>query len=74
MGDLQPLGWSLVVLGVAILVVGLVLAVGPRVPFLGHLPGDIVIERDHVTILVPLGTMLLVSIVVSVVLALLNRR
>ena len=60
--------------GVVIAVVGLVIALGPRIPILGHLPGDIVIQRENVTILIPLGTMLLVSVVVSVVLALLNRR
>lgn len=70
----QGLGWALVVVGVVIAVVGLVMALGPRIPILGHLPGDIVIQRENVTILIPLGTMLLVSVVVSVVLALLNRR
>jgi Protein of unknown function (DUF2905) len=71
---IQGLGWALVVLGAVILVTGLVIALGPRIPILGHLPGDIVIQRDNVTIFIPLGTMLLVSVVVSVVLAILNRR
>ena len=70
----QGLGWAIVALGIVITVVGLVIALGGRVPILGHLPGDIVIQRENVTILIPLGTMLLVSVVVSVVLALLNRR
>jgi hypothetical protein len=46
----------------------------PRIPILGHLPGDIVIQRENVTIFIPLGTMLLVSVVVSAVIAFLNRR
>jgi hypothetical protein len=71
---IQGLGWALVVLGAVILVAGLVIVLGPRIPILGHLPGDIVIQRDNVTIFIPLGTMLLVSIVVSVVLAILNRH
>ena len=70
----QGLGWALVVLGAVILVTGLVIVLGPRIPILGHLPGDIVIQRDNVTILIPLGTMLVVSLVVSAILALLNRR
>ena len=69
-----PFGWALVVLGVIIVVVGLVFVTGGRVPILGHLPGDIVIQRDNVTIFIPLGSMLLVSVVVSIVLGLLNRR
>jgi uncharacterized membrane protein HdeD (DUF308 family) len=72
--SLQPLGWSLVVLGIVLAVAGLVILVGPRIPILGHLPGDIVVQRDNVTIIIPLGTMLLISVVISVVLALLNRR
>jgi hypothetical protein len=71
---LAPMGWALVVLGVVIVVFGLVLVTGGRIPILGHLPGDIVIQRDNVTIFIPLGTMLLVSVVVSLVLGLLNRR
>jgi hypothetical protein len=69
-----PFGWALVVLGVVILVAGLVIVTGGRIPIIGHLPGDIVIQRDNVTIFIPLGTMLLVSVVVSLVLGLLNRR
>jgi Protein of unknown function (DUF2905) len=73
---LEPsgIGWALVLVGAVIVVVGLVLALGPRIPILGHLPGDIVIQRENVTIVIPLGTMVVVSVVVSVVLALINRR
>lgn len=71
---MQGIGWALVVLGVVLVVVGLVIVAGDRIPILGHLPGDIVIQRENVTIFVPLGTMLLISVVVSVVLALINRR
>ena len=68
------MGWALVVLGVVIAVFGLVLVTGGRIPIIGHLPGDIVIQRDNVTIFIPLGTMLLVSVVASLILGLLNRR
>ena len=70
----QGLGWALVALGVVIAIVGLVMVSGGRIPILGHLPGDIVIQRENVTIFIPLGTMLLVSVVASLVFALLNRR
>ena len=61
-------------MSVVLVVVGLVIVAGDRIPILGHLPGDIVIQRENVTIFIPLGTMLLISVVVSVVLALINRR
>jgi len=71
---MQALGWALIVAGVVIAVTGIVMVAGPRIPLIGHLPGDIVIQRENVTIYIPLGTMLLVSVIVSVVLAILNRR
>ena len=71
---MQGIGWALVLLGVVLVVVGLVIVAGDRIPILGHLPGDIVIQRENVTIFIPLGTMLVISVVVSVVLALINRR
>lgn len=70
----ESFGRVLVVIGAVILITGLVMILGPRIPILGNLPGDIRIVRENVTIFIPLGTMLVVSIVASVVLALLNRR
>ena len=69
-----PVGWALVVVGVIIVIVRAGVRDRRAHPFLGHLPGDIVIQRDNVAIFIPLGSMLLVSVVVSIVLGLLNRR
>ena len=74
MGDLAPFGRILIVVGAAIVVAGLVLLLGDRIPLLGRLPGDIRIERPGVTVFLPLGTMLLVSLVASIVLSLIGRR
>ena len=73
MSGLESLGRVLLVLGGAIAITGLVLLLGSRIPFLGRVPGDIVIQRDDVTIYIPLTTMLLVSLVLSVVLSLIGR-
>jgi hypothetical protein len=54
-----------------ILVTGVLLVVGDRLPLLGRLPGDMV--RDGVVIFIPLGTMLLLSVVPSLVLGLVGR-
>lgn len=40
---------------------------------LGRLPGDIVVEREHFRLYVPIVTSLLISVVVSIVLWLINR-
>jgi hypothetical protein len=40
---------------------------------LGRLPGDIVIERENFRLYLPLGTSLVISVVVSVILWLFNK-
>jgi Protein of unknown function (DUF2905) len=70
---LEPVGRALLVLGMVLVGVGLVLVLAPRVPFLGRLPGDVTIERGGVTIYLPLGTMIVVSILLSVVVSLVGR-
>jgi hypothetical protein len=74
MDGLEPLGRLLIVAGLVLAALGAVFVLGPRLPFLGHLPGDIVIQRDNLTIVIPITSMILVSIIVSVVLALIGRR
>jgi hypothetical protein len=46
---------DLIVFGI-VLVLGAIFLVAPRVPFLGRLPGDFVLRRDHATIYIPLAT------------------
>ena len=71
---MEPMGRILIIVGLVIVAVGLVMVFGQRIPVLGHLPGDITIKGDNVAIFIPLGTMLVVSILASVILSLLNRR
>jgi hypothetical protein len=74
MAGLEPMGRWLIVIGVITLVVGVVLVLGDRIPFLGRLPGDIRIERPGFVLILPIGTMVVVSVLASIVLALMNRR
>jgi NAD/NADP transhydrogenase beta subunit len=62
----------LITLGVGLILIGLLLWSGSLAWF-GRLPGDIRIERETVRVYVPIVSMLLVSVVVSVVLYLARR-
>ena len=73
MAGLEPIGRWLIVVGLITALVGVVMVFGDRIPFLFRLPGDIVIKRENTVIIIPLGTMLVVSVVVSLVLSFLNR-
>jgi hypothetical protein len=70
---LESIGRLLIWLGGGLLLVGLLLIAAGRIPGVGRLPGDIVIRRENVTIFIPLATMILVSVVLTIVLNVIVR-
>lgn len=40
---------------------------------IGRLPGDILIERENTTVYIPIATMLLLSVVISLILWIMRR-
>jgi hypothetical protein len=71
-GGLGGLGRLLMMTGGLLFVVGLVLVFLGRTG-VGRLPGDIVLERGHFTLYVPIVTSLLLSLILSGVVWLLRR-
>ena len=59
------LGRTLILTGLVLLVAGLVVSYGSRVPWLGKLPGDFTFRSGGLTIYLPLATCLLLSLVLS---------
>ncbi|HET8679851.1 MAG TPA: DUF2905 domain-containing protein [bacterium] len=68
---LAGLGRALIVTGLVLVVLGVVLVAATRLP---RMPGDIVIERPNLTVYVPIGTMILVSILLTLILNFVLRR
>ena len=63
---------TLIAIGIAILVIGLLWPWLSRLP-LGRLPGDIIINRPNLKIYIPITTMVLISVIISVILWLLRK-
>jgi hypothetical protein len=70
---LDNLGRILIWTGLGIAVLGFVFLLAARIPGLGHLPGDISIQRNRFSVYIPLGTMILVSVVLTLLLNLIMR-
>jgi DUF2905 family protein len=68
------MGRLLIVGGVILAAVGVLIVLAPNIPFLGRLPGDIRIDSGNVKVFIPLGTMLLISLILTLILNLANRR
>jgi hypothetical protein len=68
-------GRAIIALGVLLVLVGLVVEFGSRLPFrFGRLPGDIYIHGKNTTFYFPIVTCILLSVVLTLVMWLFNRR
>ena len=67
------IGRIVLVIGIVLVVIGGLALLGVRLPF-GRLPGDIAIEGERGGLYIPLGTMRLLSIVLTVLANLFFRR
>jgi len=70
---MSGIGRSLIILGLVIALVGVVVTMAGKLPWLGRLPGDISIKRENFSFYFPLGTCLLISLLLSLVMWLLRR-
>jgi len=69
----QSIARLLIVAGVVLVLLGALLYVGPSIPMLGRLPGDIRIERPGLRLYLPVTSCLLVSAVLSGALWIISR-
>lgn len=66
-------GRMLMIVGGLLVLLGAVFTLGGRIPWLGRLPGDIIIERPNFTFYFPIATSILISIVLSLLAAAFRR-
>ncbi|MEO6578262.1 MAG: DUF2905 domain-containing protein [Candidatus Limnocylindria bacterium] len=66
------LGRIVLIIGIVLVVVGGLAALGVRVPF-GRLPGDIAIEGDRGGLYFPIVTMIVISVILTLLVNFLRR-
>lgn len=70
----DSLGKLLIVFGVVLALAGGLLVLAGKVPFLGKLPGDIVVRRDNWSVYFPLTTCIVLSLLLTLLLSFFGRR
>jgi len=67
------IGKFLILCGLMLIVAGLLLTVIPNIPWIGRLPGDIVIKRDNFQFYFPIVTCIVISLILTFLLNLFRR-
>lgn len=65
--DFNQLGKVLILAGIIIAAAGLVILLWDKIPFLGKLPGDIIIKNKNFTLYFPIVTSILLSIIITLI-------
>jgi len=71
---MESIGKLLMILGLVLVGVGLLLLFGSKLPWLGKLPGDIIVERKNFTFYFPITTSILISLLLSLLLWFWGRK
>ncbi len=66
-------GKILIIVGIFIVLVGIVLLYGNKIPLIGKLPGDILIKKDNFTFYFPLTTLIIVNVLIFIIIYLLKK-
>jgi hypothetical protein len=59
------LGKLLIILGAAIILIGIAVLFAHKIPYVGRLPGDIYVKRDNFTFYFPITTSIIISILLT---------
>jgi hypothetical protein len=73
MGPFAGIGKLLILRGIILIVGGGILVFLPKIPWLGKLPGDLFIKGEKFSFYFPLTTSILISLLLTLLLALFRR-
>ncbi|RLB00299.1 MAG: DUF2905 domain-containing protein [Deltaproteobacteria bacterium] len=73
MNPLEGLGRILIIFGALMLILGGVLLLLPKIPFVGRLPGDIYIRKGNFILYFPIVTCIILSLFLSLLFSLFRR-
>jgi len=66
-------GKMLVLMGIFLILLGIIMTVGINIPWIGRLPGDIVIKKEHFSFYFPLTSCIIISIILTLLFYLLRK-
>ena len=72
--EIQHIGKVFIILGIIIIAIGGILLLSGKLPWIGRLPGDILIHKKNFTFYFPLATSILLSLLLTLIFWLLGKK
>ncbi|MDQ3194492.1 MAG: DUF2905 domain-containing protein [Bacteroidota bacterium] len=73
MSSFQSFGRILIITGIIVFVLGLLLTFSDKFPFLGKLPGDVIVKKENFSFYFPIVTSIILSMILSLVFYLISK-
>ena len=71
---IESIGKSFILFGIILIVIGSLFVMFGKLPWFGRLPGDFIIKREGLTIYLPIMTMILISLALTLLFNIIGRR
>lgn len=69
----KNMGKFIIIIGLILVLVGIIIQFADKIPWIGRLPGDIMIKKENFTFYFPLVTSIILSIVISLIIYLVRK-
>ncbi len=70
---MPAIGKMLVILGIILIIVGIGFFFGDKIPFIGKLPGDILIKNERFSFYFPITTSIIISIILTILFSIFRK-
>ena len=67
------MGKMLIVMGTLLVLIGIIMTIGQKIPWIGKLPGDIIIKKEQFSFYFPLTTCIIISLILTLLFYLLRK-
>lgn len=69
----KNMGKFIIIIGLILVLIGIIMQFADKIPWIGRLPGDILIKRENFTFYFPLVTSIILSIIISLIIYLIRK-
>jgi len=70
---MPAIGKMFIILGILLIIVGIAFMLGDKIPFIGKMPGDIMIKKERFSFYFPITTSIIISIILTILFSLFRK-